>query len=487
MLDVSSSRSNRLKVFLFLISLLTEAVAYFLLIKTYSRGAFVAFIVSALFTFLSMRAWRSRARSSKWGLRSVLVVGLLVLNNFEWARVNQPATIYYHSVEKPSINKEEPTPFFTSDRSIANRLELWLSGMRMTAAALYCGWGAGESGTAYMNWFQGTDDEKPYKTMVNSYLQILVEHGVLVFSVAAGAVLWFLLCGLPRVKLAYLPIGGFRLYRAPLSASVVSWLIANCFSSLWLNPWLWSIPSLCALAHIFFIDKLFNQTPISQPCFTAEGGASARFGKKTTVVAQLVLNFALCCFGVFSFSVLTIELTEPSASNESFSVRKDGDSILLESVSRHDNGTGDLHFWTDSKVLGKWAGKEIRRLSSQLPGQFRIYVHKNVQCEIRFNDACVLMGRHSSRLGLLQSFEPRIAVVIHPLTPPPSIDIVQSAAVSVVLPEIDESGLNAAWREWARSKDIDVVESSGCGIDIRPIWPAMFVDLQHRIKRRPAQ
>ncbi|MGH8019265.1 MAG: O-antigen ligase family protein [Opitutaceae bacterium] len=58
------------------------------------------------------------------------------------------------------------TPSYTrGDASAMNRLDLWRGGAVLAASAPLLGWGDGESGRAYMNWFQSADRTEGYATM----------------------------------------------------------------------------------------------------------------------------------------------------------------------------------------------------------------------------------------------------------------------------------------------------------------------------------
>jgi len=62
------------------------------------------------------------------------------------------------------------------DRSIINRAELWKSAPKMMVDAP-TGWGLGNSGKAFMQWYQWVPRNEQYRTMVNSHLTWLVESG----------------------------------------------------------------------------------------------------------------------------------------------------------------------------------------------------------------------------------------------------------------------------------------------------------------------
>ncbi len=64
------------------------------------------------------------------------------------------------------------------DASAVNRLELWSGGLSMLRYAPLTGWGSGNSGLAFMQWFQNPASTFGVGGMVNSYLWFAVEHGL---------------------------------------------------------------------------------------------------------------------------------------------------------------------------------------------------------------------------------------------------------------------------------------------------------------------
>lgn len=63
-----------------------------------------------------------------------------------------------------------------ADKSVSNRLLIWETAPRMIVDAP-SGWGLGNSGNAYMQWYQPVDHPEGYRTLVNSHLTWLVEFG----------------------------------------------------------------------------------------------------------------------------------------------------------------------------------------------------------------------------------------------------------------------------------------------------------------------
>jgi O-antigen ligase len=141
-----------------------EATGYFLLANTYSRGATIAFGSAAVY-FVIAQGWAQWWVTWRiWMLRFLLFTGCVIGTGLSSRLI--PKTL-------------------SADGAVTHRLELWRGGLEMVAAAPLRGWGAGESGRAYMNWFQDVDRNEGFTTMVNSYLHVGVEHGL---AILGGAV-----------------------------------------------------------------------------------------------------------------------------------------------------------------------------------------------------------------------------------------------------------------------------------------------------------
>ena len=205
------------------VGLLVESVLYFSIAKTYSRGALLALVVGAIFT-LGASVFRTRTPQWRvWLLRAVILVACLIGTGF--------------------LGRVDPG-YLASDGAVANRLELWRSGLEMIACAPWGGWGAGESGRAYMNWFQDIARSEQYTTMVNSYLHVGVEYGL--------PVLASLLLGSASILvIAWRGATQGDVVSGAAGASLSAWVTANLFTTLWIKTALWIVPSIATVMIIW--------------------------------------------------------------------------------------------------------------------------------------------------------------------------------------------------------------------------------------------
>jgi hypothetical protein len=189
------------------------------LVHTMSRGGLIALAVGLVPLILwAPRPWK--------GAKLVAVlVGV-------WSIVG--ASIYLKAHERYLQGT------VTEDRSISNRLEIWKAAPAMMVNAPG-GWGLGNSGNAYVQWYQSLDKSETYRTLVNSHLTWMVELGwPLRILYVCGWGLIFLICW---------PSSQSRSRSVALGA----WLCffaAAIFSSVAEAPAMWAIPLLLLLAAI---------------------------------------------------------------------------------------------------------------------------------------------------------------------------------------------------------------------------------------------
>ena len=410
--------------------LLIESVLYFSLAKTYSRGSLLALAIGAIF-FLGASVLRTPTRQYRiWLLRAAILVACIIGTGL--------------------FGRVSPN-YLASDGAVTNRLQLWRSGVEMIACAPWGGWGSGESGRAYMNWFQGLARSEQYATMVNSYLHVAAEYG-LPFLVTV-------LLGLASVLLV-----GWRtaargdVIAGAAGASLLAWAVANVFTTLWIKPALWIVPVIGAMLIVW------------------RGRGLPDLGKAWVK--------AVAFGAVFSVAVAAMLYVGGAVSGKghAWQIHPYGDGVV-----RMANGpeAGDVaarpvwHVWSDTAVFGQRPGKELRRWAVEV-GAVSIYHYPSTSRaadEITSGKGGVMLsGYHSERLVESAVFEGESLWVIHP-TLTPLLPVTQhrnnDCEVVVVLPEIDETGLNEAWRDWAQRVKGRVVISPSCGMDIRAAWPAV--------------
>ena len=177
------------------------------LVLTCSRGGLVAFSAGLLIVLGTFRR-----RLLKFLPLVLLTVGVAL------------AAVVFCSREKGLA--------LTDDASVGNRLEIWRVAPQMMADSP-TGWGLGNSGEAYMGWYQPLRSHERYRTLVSSHLTWLVELGLYGrMAYCAGWLLMLCLC-----------LRRWRQKDDPLPLSVwLAFVIAATFSSVAESPVLWLVP-----------------------------------------------------------------------------------------------------------------------------------------------------------------------------------------------------------------------------------------------------
>ncbi len=420
-------------------ALTIEACGSFLLAKTYSRGAVVAWGLASLFGVIAGRGWRVPAERLVWASRLAILAGMMFAAGFAWSR-----TADMKEVGSVNVDARE-------DGSVVNRLALWRGGLKMIAAAPLTGWGGGESGRVYMNWFQDPDRTEGYTTMVNSYLHVAVEYGL----PALAAVLFGSVCLLTAAwQGARNGQGALTSRRLSLAAgaSLVAWLTANIFTTLWIDPKLWIVPSLAIGALLWMAARRVDM----------------RLGKIIRLSGVFAGLALLMLYGAGRWLDRNKALDIRPGANDTVWAKRGAGSELW-------------HVWADPAVLGRTFGKELRRWLEQAPSDNLFVVHHAGMDGSRevlppMAERVVLMGRQAERL-VDSKQGPRQLWLVHPRGMPP-FDAPGKAAGEIVifLPEVDEVGDAPAWRRWAKESGASIVESAHSGLDIRALWPGILYD-----------
>jgi hypothetical protein len=424
------------------IDLVGEAALYFLLTKTYSRGAFLALGVAAGYFIAARGIATFKEQWRKWLARLVVVGGCVFYTGF--------------------FERLAPQ-HLTDDGAVVNRLSLWRGGLSMVAQSPLGGWGPGESGRAYMNWFQDIDRSEAYTTMVNSYLHIAVEYGLLWLGVILFLLLALLSLGWTNVRRGAdergleEPPRWLSDAKVSAGACLMAWAIGNLFTTLWIEPRLWIVPSV-AIILIVWPASTVSPRRLCWAGLIGGGGA------------------IITCALLFLTGVAL-------SSKQGVNVSLRRDVVLLESSANPTDGSIKVwNVWPDKKVLGRSPGKELRRLFLETPELRCLVVHKaeaKNQDDVYSGRNIILLGEQCERFTAERRGEqqPLQWILVHPTSSPPmsaNASPKQSISLLVLLPEIDELGLNAAWRAWAETIGARVIVSPNVGLDIRAAWPEVI-------------
>lgn len=128
---------------------------------------------------------------------------------------------------------------FAVDSSNSERLEIWSASPKMMVDAPW-GWGWGQSGIAFTNWYQDRNHFRMVGGMINSHLTILVENGWLVRFGYVALWVWLLVTAFSDACR-----GG-----DPLPLAAFAFLaVAATFNSVMFSPASWLVPVVAFAIH----------------------------------------------------------------------------------------------------------------------------------------------------------------------------------------------------------------------------------------------
>jgi hypothetical protein len=154
--------------------------------------------------------------------------------------------------------------------------------------------------------------------------------------------------------------------------------------------------------------------------------------------------------------------------------------VMLSQIDSPASGS-TWQVYTDPAVLGPYPGKELRRWleTPWAPASLCVNRASSAGSEslAAKSGRYIFFGDQAQRIahGTPSSIE--TLVIIHPRGSPPSAPLKISGEVYLVLPEIDQSGVCPAWREWGQRCGARVISVPEVGTDIRWMWPRIAVKL----------
>lgn len=421
--------------FIAAVALLLEAGLWFLLCKTYSRGALVAVVAAA--TLFILMEWLRGGRTHLWKAvfaRLAMVAGLLV------------ATGFFDRI----------TPgYVVQDASAGNRLTLWRGGLQMIAVSPWTGWGVGQSGPAFMHWFQPLEANEAYLGMVNSYLHVGVERGLPILavflSIAGGIIISGLIavmktvggrCGCPRAGI------GDALMAA--MCVLIVFLVANFFSTLWIYRNLWWGPAIASAWIIAVSAKVFGNR-----------------GLRVMALSFGIMIPISCCMAVVLVWFGMLGMRGPMISRS-----RDG---TVSCAGGRQVRSAVVCFFADKATLGETWGKELRRLATarpdlliQIPPKF---VTGSFQQERRTFDWIVACGHRAPDGFAALAINPQARLV---LVNPTGRELRSAKNVQILLPGLDTRREGVFWKSACKRAGWECVTIPGVGQDIRKIWPAVL-------------
>ena len=274
--------------------------AFVALVLTYSRGSFLALAAGLLVFAVVRRRTLLRERRWIWLVTGLLLAAGVVVALGAGARFSGD---------------------LTKESNRANRASIWKTTPAMMVASPD-GWG--ESGRAYMEWFQPLERFHVIDNMISDHLTFLVEHG------------WTMRFVYVFVVLALIGILGCTAERsgtAAPAAIVLAFVVSAMFNQVFVQKTLWIVPALSLIP--FFASRPW------------------RFWRGLLIMTGLAGVLAgIACVGLFFVGTATAG---------SPAVWHDGSRVTVNGVEPEIWIVDDGHVLSANAFLGFWfTGKEIR-------------------------------------------------------------------------------------------------------------------------------
>ncbi|MCK9589525.1 MAG: O-antigen ligase family protein [Terrimicrobiaceae bacterium] len=374
------------------------------------------------------------------------------------------------------------------DASVTHRIDLWKAGLQM-ACENPAGFGSGQSGREFMQWYQATDRTEGYRTMVNSYLTFLVEQGRGMFALAVFGflVFWFSMASPPgspkstgkeshmeaprreavdaKEGLIHLPhkntcpaepelpsaaaeaavpshlqISGIR---TAFRGSILAFLVAGIFSTTMEDWGLWIIPACCIIVLV----------------------ATRCLRPRALTLRPLVRGLCGTCAMVFGLWLAGFSQSRSDLLARTFAPSREGRSVVAIAPK---GGKKTIWFVPDAAVLGPMYGKLLRSLALETKSEILLGGNEGALA-----DLVVLAG------DAVNGHRPDDGVPLL-LLAPAKMEEAQARAilgrkgrVLLLFPEIDEDGRSSFWRNLAGQNPRDGLvcrELGGVGTQVDWAW-----------------
>lgn len=434
------------------------AVVVYALLKTYSRGSFVAF-GCALAVFTCAGTWPSRRVSVAREFLAICCV-----------------TVVFSVLLGSSTRLTDIHP--GADMSIAHRLSVWKHSIEMIVQAPYSGWGFTPSfKTLYGDWFQPAGEREVFGTPVSGVLLIVIQLGVpataLIFGILVHmfGVYWIIANKSETDALSF----------AAAVASIVSYITANVFTTVWVYPSTLA-PFILAIA---IVVRRAAYNLINFQVLRLSAGASG-------VVLIILLS-------LIHFAGSRAEWRLSKYSGGVHMVRRNAAPAYASSET--------LIVLTDPDVCGYFPGQVVRQLRTVLPTRISdIYVDiesippgsratRGVDAsEFRSASTAETSSIPQTSILTIVAFGHAVSTVCKWSVPPNTRIVVvnplgapefRSRQPSYwVLPGVDETGTNNLWRE-ACERSGGVLRYSTGGVSVLGDLPSTIkivttcLDAQH--------
>jgi len=408
--------------------LVIECTIWLLLMETYSRGA----LVSAV---LALVTWESVGRCRG------LIVGqrAIGIGRIGFALVSTVTCGFLQRME---------LSYLRNDRAVQNREAMWAGGIAMIHENPISGWGPGNSGNIYSNWYEPLGHHEWTESLVNSYLTVASERGLVVFA----GICYLMAFVLGRTVVCLWLLKKHAIGSLWALCTINGWLLLNMFSDLYYATFLWALP----LAASIYIYSTYR--PID----------------------RFTLQIAMWSFAFAILLPVLIYLTGGLLGHWiEVPVKRTGEHGVIVGGGKWRPPTVIV---IDNAVLGRWPGRPIREwvMSYKGHGSVAIVDQSGAQQHcIKAETQCVVLCGKAANWRVDDGLTLTKEIVVNPSEAPSLRTELQLRKKSldrcalVVLSELIDAEVFSKWRLMTEKFGIDLVVLKERNADLEDDWPAV--------------
>lgn len=418
---------------------LSSLTIWQLTLETYSRGALTAFTVTAsIFLFRTIGVHRLCKIKILILFMGTLGYSIIAIESEAFERVVDPG----------------------ETASVSHRIEIWKGALQLFYIKPFTGWGHQQSGFFYTHLIQDPNQKYESLSMVNSFLTLLTESGVLFFTFTIFVILFTIFAGSYSIitnrnigKKSW--IGRISPY---LILSLIAFSISSIFTTINSE---WTLLITPAISIVFVLSNSMRNQFIN-------------FKKiRYLLTISLIVSASLAC------ALFSIGETLLKESGLTFHI---GENRTIITSKKEGLTKTKTLIIPDPKVLGPEYGRFCRKLlnTTSVIGIENIEhtLSKPPKCKQIFDIVLVLGKHHENALRYLEVS--KNIYLIHPTGLPSNSTTTK--VDTLVLPEIDNTGGQIKkWKNWAEKNCIPVIISRDVSYDLRWRWEET---LDRLLKRR---
>ena len=422
----SWSSGNRLDKVRTVVSFAVELALLYLLSRTGSRGPMLALLIAYVVEVALYFRTKDNRHAKFLLLRNGMAVAALAL---------------FVTIVGFGGRFAEAAAF--TDGSIHNRLEILKHSRSLLLLDPINGVGWGWSGHHYSQWFEPQHLRYLYNILSNEYLQIGAELGIPIFFVILTcismvlAVPWFQgnrQSGI-RATLAHKAYCSFVIFAA------VSWTTSFRYSE-----------TLVIMALFVFAMCVC----LTRPFFKCR---------------PLVAGIAGALFVIAIFLALP-----PPATNVRVAMRNNS-MVELQYTPASQSHVSTVLIFVDKDVLGQVYGQTLRLMFGRPPfGEKMLVALPFVEPASVYpddTDTCIAFGSSIASSPMADLPLLRQLTIVHPSVRPPQ-KLPASSNIRVILPSIDEAGVNESWLHFCKKQNIPVSITPNSGLDMQHCAETFF-------------